>query len=339
MSQTNEYPSLDTAPAGSIRFNTDSGKMEIYNGEAWWNIDSTSPAEQTGGTRGLFAGGGTPSLVDTIDFINVDTNGDASDFGDISAAAVLGAGFASRTRGVTSLGATNSNDQSDTIEFVTIASQGDAVDFGNLTIGRRSSGGCSSSTRGLFGGGVNPGGQVRIDYITIAQTGDAVTFGDLTSSRTELGGCSSPTRGIFVGGQPANNTIDFVTISTLGDAADFGDLTDARPMYNSACSNAIRGLFGGNKYPSTSVNTIDFITIATLGDALDFGDLTRTNSELAAVSSPTRGVWAGGHYPSVTDVIDFVQIMSGGNAQDFGNLQNSRGRFSGSFSNGHGGLS
>ena len=34
-----ELPSLDTAPAGSIRFNTDSNKMEIYNGEQWWNID------------------------------------------------------------------------------------------------------------------------------------------------------------------------------------------------------------------------------------------------------------------------------------------------------------
>ena len=48
MSQTNEYPSLGTPPAGSIRFNTDSSKMEIYNGEQWWEIDSTSPEEQTG---------------------------------------------------------------------------------------------------------------------------------------------------------------------------------------------------------------------------------------------------------------------------------------------------
>ena len=46
-----EYPSLDIPPAGSIRFNTDSNKLEIYNGEQWWNIDSTSPNEQTGGTK------------------------------------------------------------------------------------------------------------------------------------------------------------------------------------------------------------------------------------------------------------------------------------------------
>ena len=149
-----------------------------------------------------------------------------------------------------------------------------------MTIGRRSNGGCSNSTRGLFAGGVNPGVQSRIDYITIAQTGDAVTFGDLSLARTETAGCASPTRGIFAGRNPSNNIIDYVTISTLGDAADFGDLTDARPMYNSACSNGVRGLFGGNKHPATSVNTIDYITIATIGNALDFGDLTRSNSEL-----------------------------------------------------------
>ena len=79
----NEHPSLETATSGSIRFNTDSSKLEIYNGEQWWEIDSTSPEQQTGGTRGLVAGGYSPSMVNTIDFINVDTTGDATDFGDL----------------------------------------------------------------------------------------------------------------------------------------------------------------------------------------------------------------------------------------------------------------
>ena len=65
----NEHPSLETATSGSIRFNTDSSRLEIYNGEAWWEIDATSPELQTGGTRGLFYGGNTPSNRDTIEFI------------------------------------------------------------------------------------------------------------------------------------------------------------------------------------------------------------------------------------------------------------------------------
>ena len=43
--------------SGSIRFNTDSLRLEIYNGEAWWEIDATSPELQTGGTIGMILGG------------------------------------------------------------------------------------------------------------------------------------------------------------------------------------------------------------------------------------------------------------------------------------------
>ncbi len=42
-----EYQAIGNAASGSIRFNTDSSKLEIYNGEAWWEIDATSPEEQT----------------------------------------------------------------------------------------------------------------------------------------------------------------------------------------------------------------------------------------------------------------------------------------------------
>ena len=99
----NEHPSLGTPPAGSIRFNTDSSKMEIYNGEAWWEIDATSPEQQTGGTRGLYAGG--QSNNDTIDFVNIDTTGNATDFGNLisSREGVVGSG--DRTRGVFFAGA------------------------------------------------------------------------------------------------------------------------------------------------------------------------------------------------------------------------------------------
>ena len=96
MSQRNEYPSLDTAPSGSIRFNTDSSKMEIYNGEQWWEIDSTSPAEQTGGTRGiLYAGATSGGRDNVIQFIQVETTGDAVDFGDATDGVFTNGGCAS----------------------------------------------------------------------------------------------------------------------------------------------------------------------------------------------------------------------------------------------------
>ena len=54
----------------------------------WFEIDATSPELQTGGTRGL-VGGDYPSPNsdnDHIDFINIDTTGNAADFGNLSVA-------------------------------------------------------------------------------------------------------------------------------------------------------------------------------------------------------------------------------------------------------------
>ena len=73
--------------SGSIRFNTDSLRLEIYTGEAWWDIDATSPDQQTGGTRGiLYAGATSGGRDNVIQFIQIETTGDAVDFGDMKQA-------------------------------------------------------------------------------------------------------------------------------------------------------------------------------------------------------------------------------------------------------------
>ena len=70
--------------AGAIRFNTDSSQMEIYDGNQWTGILATSPEQRTGGTRMIFMGGTDGSgVVNVIQFVNVETTGDATDFGDL----------------------------------------------------------------------------------------------------------------------------------------------------------------------------------------------------------------------------------------------------------------
>ena len=83
--------------SGSIRFNTDSSKLEIYNGEQWWEIDTTSPYEQTGGTRAVFIGGGSPYA---IDFMNISSLGNSATFGTSLSNAGYVAAASSRTRGI-----------------------------------------------------------------------------------------------------------------------------------------------------------------------------------------------------------------------------------------------
>jgi len=331
-----------TVNSGSIRFNTDSSKIEIYNGEAWWEIDATSPTEQTGGTRGLFAGGyKVPGASDEIDFVNVDTTGNATDFGNLSAEKRGVAALGSRTRGVFAGGRISPADLN-IIEFVTTASTGNVTDFGDLTITMHHATGLSNSTRGIITAGENDsftnGNSNVIDFITIASTGDAVDFGDLYFGARECGGCASPTRGIIKGGTPSHsNVIQYITISTQGNSADFGDTTVASSRGLGSGSNAVRGILQAG-YSPTVLNTVDFITIATLGNASDFGDLTEARVQSAGATSSTRHVVAGGTTPSAVDTIDYAQIMTTGNFISFGELVGAdRGQFSGC-SNGHGGL-
>ena len=76
---------LQPTPVGALRFNTDSKQLEYFDGNEYVNITTDSPSRNTGGTRGLFCRGRTPSNVDTIDFVNIDSAGDAIDFADLTA--------------------------------------------------------------------------------------------------------------------------------------------------------------------------------------------------------------------------------------------------------------
>ena len=165
-------------PAGSIRFNTDSNKMEIYDGNAWWNIDSTSPEEQTGGTRALNGGGATPSgTINTIEYANIETTGNFADFGDLTAGRNELKACASRTRALFGGGALSPSDRND-IYKVTIATTGDSSSFGNLVANTSEHAALSNETRGIWAGG-KPSGTDTIQYVTISSESNAVDFGDL----------------------------------------------------------------------------------------------------------------------------------------------------------------
>ena len=345
----NEHPSLETATSGSIRFNTDSSRLEIYNGDQWWEIDATSPELHTGQTRGFISGGGTPTQVNIIEFANMTSTGNLTNFGDLNNRVNGPAGTADRTRGITSGGyQAPTGAYINNIDFITMASTGDASNFGDLTVRRGYSAGGSNSTRGLTGGAwsqtPSPGNSDVIDYITIQTTGDALDFGNLTSAHQVDATVNSPTRVVFTGGCTGpspfvigtTGRLDYVTTSTLGNAADFGDLNH-ETFGNGAASNAIRGLIMGGGQSPAKLNSIQFITIATLGDALDFGDTASTHYYSASCASPTRAIVAGGSTPSTVNVVDYVEIMTTGNGLDFGDLTANRDQMTG-FSNGHGGL-
>ena len=305
----------------------------------------SGPTEFRGGRgRAVFAGGyvsgNAPSgHSNVMDFIEIATTGDATDFGDLSERRYNVSGCGSATRGVFMGGQGSPSSLFNTIDFVTISSGGGANDFGDLIdLGgsindlMQSGAVTSNDTRGLYMGGFTPVGGLNsrqniIEFITIATTGDASDFGDITVYSQGSQACASPTRAVrgAGAGNPANQQVmDFVTIATKGDAINFGELASILGLFPASLSSTTRGIFAGGSTP-TKLNTIEFITIATLGNATNFGDLTVVTYGAAGSSNQVRGVIGGGGSPSGDrNQINLITIASAGNASDFGDLTTAR---------------
>ena len=72
-------PPVET-PLGAIRFNSDSQKLEYFNGQVWMQVHTFNP-DLDGGVRGIWAGGSNPAC-DVIEYVTIPTAGNAIDFGD-----------------------------------------------------------------------------------------------------------------------------------------------------------------------------------------------------------------------------------------------------------------
>jgi len=332
-----------STPVGAFRFNTDTSKLEYYDGNQWVNITSTSPDAQTGGTRVITAGVNThPSWDDHMDYFNLETTGNATDFGNMPYDTFDCGVTASRTRGIILGGYHPSNGTNNNIiNYVTIATTGNASDFGDLTQPR--GGGCSHSdgTRAVYvGGSSHPATDVDvIDYITIASTGNAVDFGDIGGifNNNADGGCGTPTRGVFHAREPDNaGRLYTLIMASTGNLVEFGDTVYGTNNVLSGASNAVRGIWGG----AYNSNALIYADLTSFGNAVDFGDMTSARYQVGMASSPTRAcMLAGAAVPGYTmkNDIEYVQIMTTGNAVDFGDL-NFSGYYVGGLSNGHGGL-
>ena len=307
------------------------------------------------------ASGSSPNS-NVIDFVEISSTGNATDFGDLSASILGVQASASATRCVFAGGQPSS-----LFESVQFGSLGNAVDYGDLVTGTNYHGCTDNSVRGIAMGGSDPSNDSTkrnvIQYWNLASTGNSVDFGDLTSARNNCqavtsnghGGLQefqprapelySPTgtvvpRGggvgdtaIVAGGESPSSlsSIETYQISTLGNAQDFGDLVQNRHDINGAAASALRCLILGGSGASSTINYFEF---STKGNAAVFGTLTGTNRRgCAAHGNDTRGIAAGGFAPSVENYIDYVTYATLGNSTDFGDMTVSLANASGAGSN------
>ena len=330
-------------PLGAIRFNSDSQKLEYWNGDIWMQIHTFSP-NLDGGVRATFIGG-EPSISDNMEFITIPTRGNGTDFGDyiISNATGNRSQISSSTRGFCGGGESPSaGDSHNTIGKHEFASSGSAIDFANLDFTSKGGVGMSNATRAVQtrGYGAPSLNHEDVCYWTMASQQNAVDFGDLASGSSYGGSAvASPTRGVIaVSRTPSafTNSIEFCTIATTGNFQDFGDAISAdHTDFAMAAGNATRGVWAGGQDSPNTETDISYITIATKGNTTRFGDLHTAHSYAASASDSITMVIAGGQ--GTTDRMDAIAITTGGTSTDFGNLTVSKTQMTGC-SNGHGGL-
>jgi len=309
-------------PLGAMRFNSDSQKLEYWNGLKWRQVITFSP-DLNGGGRGINMGG--TNYVNVIDYVTISTSGNATDFGDLITGSNLVSGGSSSTRsfiygGRLSPGTPKSNH----IEYVTFSSTGNSTDFGDFpkTFNYGCIGNLGNATRGMQCAG-SQGSPADVDeemyYITYASAGNANDFGDTSSNHSDGGNVlSSSTRGVIAGGSNAGNVIEYITIATTGNAFDFGDMTTINQGAGSS-ANSTRGVFIAG-YIAANINTIEYVTISTTGNAVNFGEVADARRWGAGMASPTRALLCGGYSGAYINTIDYIEISTGGDAVDFGDL-------------------
>jgi len=366
-------PTIYTNPAGGLGtewHNTTSGEIFIC-------FDATSNLNKWKGqksfqfitpTRGLITGGktgsGATSVATTIDYVTIDTLGNATDFGDLTEGRSAHSALANgkNDRAIVSAGGIDNNGSSGynrNIDYVTVSTPSNASDWGDLpsctaTTGYGGGAGfgpgtdrdgahqgtgqeCTNGTndRGMTGGGYIDQSSTYYGYhpnlliYTIPNTSSCVDSGkDLLRAGYNSGGCSNGKndRAVFAGqNSPTTNVMQYTTISNVVNCVDFGDLTGISTG-NKGCSSDLndRGIFNHEGGDATK---IQYFTISTTGNAADFGDLLVSDYSQTSFSSGIgdRACFAGGGNASPQpDQISYITISSTGNSQDFGNLSQGR---------------
>ena len=200
--------------------------------------ESTNPGGGGGNqTRGILCGGAYPSS-NMISFFNMQSKGNATDFGANSPfSGAYSAAMGSPTRTIMFSGRIHPGYTTvDDIWFITPQTTGIVNDFGTYQNAAGSDGsfnaaGASSPTRGIIAGGyagTHPSGTNtnQMEFLTIATTGNSVDFGDLTRASQMSKGAATSVRGLFAHGYASPvDSVDSVIFTSLGNATHFSDLT------------------------------------------------------------------------------------------------------------------
>ena len=303
-----------------------------------------------GGNRALRAGrrgSGIAGNALNLDYWDITTTGNASDFGDCQGGTATSADHSASNgdRAIVSRNANNNN----TYDYFSIPVPGNSSTMGNALETARSGAGIGDGTYAIFAGGYINGGPTGtgyrndINYFTIATTGNAQDFGNLRYVIGFSGGAGNASRGTIWGGQAYNGStyyyedeIQYIPLGGVsGNASDFGDMSSGAYRVCAASDKtravAHLGNAGPNFSGSAPTNKLEYVTVDTTGNSTDFGDISGANANAlvrsAACENDTRICFSGGETTDAngivnqfTNEIQYITTQTTGNATDFGDL-------------------
>ena len=273
---------------------------------------------------GYFAGGNTPSVVDTIDRIDFFNETTSAPGNNLSQARQALASVSSSNYGYFGGGISGST------RYCTI----DRIDFSNetvavppvdnqLTQARNYVLGTFNSNYGYFGGGfatTPPDRVCTIDRLDFSNETLAVPpVGDqLTQARQALASVSSSNYGYFAGGYnpTARSTtidrLDFSSETVAGPPIHGANLTLARNLFGSVSSSNY-GYFAGGTAPTETpsyVATIDRIDFSNETVAAPGNNLTEGRANLAGAFNSNYGYFGGGFDADRVVTIDRIDFSN-----------------------------
>ena len=282
------------------------------------------------GARGI--GGGGWSNTNVLQYIDIATTSNASDFGDMQQTTRARATASNGSRALFMGGRSSSPGPDLNIEYITTSSSSGGTNFGELTqigTGGYSSGASNGTYAYCFGGACCGNGTPAMEYVTILTTGNGTNFGSLAGSTFGAGSANNSYRACLGGARgynaPAYDGIQYFTMGTSGNASDGGDLTQGRG-YVAACMSVPSGRgvwMGGMRDPQGTVNTMDYVDLDTTNNATDFGDLsTMVNSvgNSGTQNAEGRGILMGGENPGQINNIQYIAVDTTSDSSDFGDM-------------------
>ena len=277
-----------------------------------------------GGDRALQFGGYRSSSVGKVEYFDITTASNASNFGNVNVD-YYKAAVSNQERIVVSTGTGNLQ-----LQHVNPATPSQGYTFGNLISDSTNADygstwgiiAGSNGTTGIFAGGNKTNTRTLAQQITIATNGNATVFtGTNAGTYRTQGSMTDATRMVMVGGIGGRGTtMDYYTFATQGNAVTFGTAQDSKDA--SANSSATRGFHVGGDRSGPVSDTIESVIIQTVGNATDFGDLYAAREQHGGTGNATYGIASGGGTGSnnSTTLIQRFNMETGGTGTNHGVL-------------------